>query len=106
MPPGGEACATTAGGLISSGFWIGQTVATVDAWKRYRKAVGAPALPTADPYGRVDLNEAGGGDMPAVMMNWPQASAYCAWAWGQLPTEAQWRCSPRGWHSCALRRSG
>jgi formylglycine-generating enzyme required for sulfatase activity len=80
---------------ISSGFWIGQTVATVDAWKHYRNAVGAPALPTADPYGRVDLNEAGGSDMPAVMMNWSQARAHCAWAGGQLPTEAQWEYAAR-----------
>lgn len=80
---------------ISSGFWIGQTVVTVDAWRRYRKAVGAPALPTADPYGRHDLNEAGSGDMPAVLMNWSQARDYCAWAGGQLPTEAQWEYSAR-----------
>ena len=78
---------------ISSGFWIGQTVVTVDAWKRYRNAVGAPALPTSDPYGRSDLNEAGPGempvvltgDMPVVLISWSQASNYCVWAGGQLP---------------------
>jgi formylglycine-generating enzyme required for sulfatase activity len=80
---------------IGSGFWIGQTVVTVDAWKRYRRAASAPALPTTDPYGRRDLNEAGRGDMPAVLMNWSQASDYCAWAGGKLPTEAQWEYAAR-----------
>jgi formylglycine-generating enzyme required for sulfatase activity len=81
--------------IISSGFWIGQTVVTVDAWQRYRTAAGAPALPTADPYGRGGLNEAGGSDMPAVLMNWSQARDYCRWAGGDLPTEAQWEYSAR-----------
>src|SRR6202035_2460785 len=31
---------------ITKGFWIGQTPATVGAWKRYRAATGAPALRT------------------------------------------------------------
>jgi formylglycine-generating enzyme required for sulfatase activity len=80
---------------IRRGFWIGQTVVTVDGWRRYRKAVDAPALPTTDPYGRGGLNEGGGDDMPAVLMDWSQARGYCAWVGGQLPTEAQWEYAAR-----------
>ena len=35
---------------LTKGYRIGQTVVTVGAWKRYRSATGAPALPTMDPH--------------------------------------------------------
>jgi serine/threonine-protein kinase len=73
-----------------SAFWIDQTEVTN---AQYEQCVSAgvctqPASARyADPaYGRY----------PVVAVTWFQASEYCAWAGGRLPTEAEWEKAARG----------
>jgi formylglycine-generating enzyme required for sulfatase activity len=89
--------------IEAGAFYLSRYPVTCAQYRRFVEATGRPVPRREDgwslPYNWNPETRScppGKEDHPVVLVSWHDARAYCEWAGGRLPTEAEWEKAARG----------